>query len=176
MVDECVRKSMCRKTREEILKKRFPMRFSRWFDESHVKNTNCYGYVFNMWIVSEDDDRFSYLGWTERDAKPYYIKEEAEEAFLLDMKNLRFKVRKLKNIPKPRTNRINFAFFVGKEGEKLNGDFHFVRQNHDGSWSDKLGFGGEVEKFKDIDGKTCLPHKANYDEIEFVGYYQVLVK
>ena len=33
MVDECVRKSMCRKTREEILKKRFPMRFSRWFDE-----------------------------------------------------------------------------------------------------------------------------------------------
>ena len=76
MIDDCVRKQRCRKTRQEILKKHFPMRFTRWYDEAHIRHTNCYGYVFNMWIVSEDDDRFSYLGWTERDAKPYYIKEK----------------------------------------------------------------------------------------------------
>lgn len=133
MIDKCELMIRCRKTRNEISKKYFPSRFTRWYDEAHIKNTNCYGYVFDMCIVSKDDNRFSYLGWTEREMKCYYTKEEAEEAMLLDMKNLRFRVRKLKREPKPKNNKINFAFFLGKSGGEPNGDFHFVRQNHDGT-------------------------------------------
>ena len=176
MIDECMLRQRCRKTRQEILKKHFPMRFTRWYDEAHVDNTNCYGYVFNMWIVSEEDRRFSYLGWTEMEDNVCYTKEDAEKAFLLDIKNLGFKVRKINKAPKPKNNKINVAFFIGKTAYKTNGDFHFARQNHDGTWSHKLGFKGEVERFVNIDGKTCLPHESDYDEIEFVGYYQVSIK
>ena len=176
MIDKCVLNLRCRRTRNEILKKQFPMRFTRWYDENHIKNTNCYGYIFNMNIISEEDERFSYLGWTERERKFYYTKETAEEAMLLDMKNLRFKVRKLKKVPKPKRNKINFAFFLGMTAGKPNGDFHFVRQNHDGSWSEKLGYDGEVGIFKDTNNKVCFPHKSDYDEIDFIGYYQASIK
>ena len=176
MIDDCVRKQRCRKTRQEILKKHFPMRFTRWYDEAHIRHTNCYGYVFDMCILSEDD-RFSYLGWTELEDNVCYTKEDAEKSFLLDMSNLGFKVRKMKKAPKPKNNKINIAFFIGKTAGETNGDFHFVRQNHDGTWSHKLGYEGEVERFvTNCDNKLCLPHNSDYEEIEFVGYYQVSIK
>ena len=176
MIDDCMLRQRCRKTRQEILKKHFPMRFARWYDDDHIRYTNCYGYVFNMWIVSEEDHRFSYLGWTEMEDNVCYTKEDAEKAFLLDMRNLGFKVRKINKAPKPKNNKINIAFFIGKTIDKANGDFHFARQNHDGTWSHKLGFEGKVERFVNMDGKTCLPHESDYEEIEFVGYYQVSIK
>ena len=45
-------------------------------------------------------------------------------------------------------------------------DFHFIRENSDGSWSHKLGFSASVEKVK--------PSKYLFDEYEYVKTLEIV--
>lgn len=172
MVDNLFFKRRCLKTREKLLRKTIPFRFTKIYESMYIDNTNCYAYLFNEFIPFREDERFSYLGWTQYECKAYYSAKEAEKMMLLDLKNLGFKVRKLRHMPRVRNNRLNFAFFVGITAGKPDGDFHFVRQNINGSWSQKLGYEGRVDYFRNLDGKICPPHKSDYEEVRFIGYYQ----
>lgn len=172
MVDELFLKRRCLKTRERLQKKCIPFRFAKMYDSMFIDNTNCYAYLFNEFISVREDERFGYLGWTAYDNDAYYTAEEAEKMMLLDLNNLGFRVRKLRTMPKVRNNRLNFAFFIGITAGKPDGDFHFVRQNINGTWSQKLGYEGRVDFFRKQDGTICPPHKSDYEEVQFVGYYQ----
>ena len=46
------------------------------------------------------------------------------------------------------------------------------RANINGTWSQKLGYEGRVDYFRNLDGKICPPHKSDHEEVQFVGYYQ----
>ena len=172
MVDKDMLKKRCLDEKRRLRKKHFPFCYMKMFDIIHIDNTNCFAYVLNQFITSNHDGRYSYLGWTEFDENAYYTEEDAEKMMILDFNNLGFKVKKLKKEPKVKNNRINFAFFVGITAGKEDGDFHFVRQNLNGKWSHKLGYGGEVEYFKNSFGKYCSPHESDFEEVKFVGYYQ----
>ena len=53
-------------------------------------------------------------------------------------------------------------------------DFHFMRMDNDGTWSEKDGYKGEIRKVVKASGEPALPDEINYENWTFQGYYWIL--
>ncbi len=153
-------KTATRLFKDYFKSQKYPFEFSLegWKDEDVVENTNCYRYAFNMqW---RDDDRrvMAFLGWSYGKLHEHVTGPAAFGRFEIDLKRMGFKFQETtdaKSLPK---RGYKIALFVYES------DFHFARQNADGSWSHKEGFGAEVELLTDEDGNLITPYELKQNQ------------
>lgn len=87
---------------------------------------------------------------------------EAEKAFMLDMQILGISCRKSSFQETLLANEWKIILFYDDFFEDSY-DFHFIRQDKDGSWSYKEGMNGKTWSFSG--------NPENVSELDFVGYY-----
>ncbi len=148
-----------------ILKRHFksvtyPFEFSldEWQKEAVIKNTNCYRYAFN--IPWEDDDQriMSFLGWSFGKLYEHVSGQQGFSRFEIDLKRMGFSYNETEDEKSVPEKGYKIALYI------YEGDFHFARQNVDGRWSEKNGFGAPVQLLLDDAGNSTIPSKVRQDE------------
>lgn len=138
--------------RNNIKNNQYPLCYEDDF-QFYNKNPkfNCYAYALGL----KTPNRFFGLKWegvhlynpgTISSFKMIlYDRSSLIEAFLADCDALGFNVSDKNNLE---YNSFNVAVYF--ERWTNFGDFHFIRQNNDGTWSNMKGVGGEVELLTDL--------------------------
>lgn len=131
---------------------------------------NCYGYLFGFtgteYIRIYKRGLWN-LGYLCDTSFRFESKREAEEILKSDFEILKLKLVNSSEAEKLKFGELKFAMYYSDY------DFHFVRQNADGTWSHKVGWErypeslrvGENGKLEDV-----LRNKPDY---ELVGIYKV---
>lgn len=151
-----------RMIRETIRKNRYPLPIQK---EDAKLDGNCYAYAIGSKYEEDPEnnngDEYIYnLGnMSNFKHEPTSI-EEAEKMFLADMKVLGISARKSYLKEKIENGEWKIAFFLKNDDDY---DFHFVRQDKDGKWSEKECINGRVRKLGMK--PKCRRH------YELVGYY-----
>lgn len=149
-----------------ILKKyfkklKYPFEFSMdlWESEDVIENTNCYRYAFDI-VWEEYDERIvmAFLGWSYGKVYEHATGQQGFSRFEIDLKRMGFSywiVTDEKTVPE---KGYKIALYI------YEADFHFARQNSDGRWSEKVGFGGSVQLLLDDEGNNITPTQVKQDE------------
>ncbi|MBQ8844806.1 MAG: hypothetical protein IJ008_02190 [Clostridia bacterium] len=139
-------------------------------------NYNCYGYVFGLtgeqyqdinqqgvWNLGFTDQTF---GFVERFGNPNVVR------YLLknDFKKLKLKLYESNENEKLNQGEIKFALYSCEQ------DFHFVRQDADGTWSHKMGWNCVEEKFETENGKLKKYFPRGDKNYELMGIYKSRLK
>lgn len=140
-------------------------------DKVYTYKYNCYGYIFGF--TGEQYDRFSdnyswTLGFSDDKFKnaSFEDKNLVEKMLKSDFKFLRLGLMQSYEQEKIEDGEIKFALYACDK------DFHFVRQNADGTWSHKRGWKNEPEVLE-IDRKKGLQKTLNlHRKYELVGIYK----
>lgn len=135
------------------IKEKTPLEYSdkgEWEDPLVVENTNCYRYAFDIPWRDSVQKAMCFLGWSIGHME-HITGEKAFFRFEIDLKRMGFNFEIVdddKTVPKKGRK---IALFVYEH------DFHFARQNADGTWSEKDGFGSPVSLFLDDHGNYARP-------------------
>lgn len=150
-------------------KKKYPFEFSLespWNDPKVIEGTNCYRYAFDMPWISNDRIVMAFLGWSI--GKYEHSRGDVGfSRFQIDLARMGFKFKETKD-----------AITVPKEGYKIalfifEKDFHFARQNADGNWSEKNGFGAPVELMQDDNGNIITPDQFKCEKEFTLKMYHI---
>ena len=152
---------------ESIQKNSYPLEYKHI---SYYDSSNCYSYVIgSRYIENSNEEEYIYnIGCISNKETPKNI-QEAEEAFLSDMKVLGINVRKSNFDEQTKEQEWKVVFFydswsIDLEGEHIQlCDFHFARQDADGEWSHQEGIKRPIRPL----GKK----PENCTDLDLVGYY-----
>lgn len=149
------------------LKYPFEFTMNSWETEEIVENTNCYRYAFDL-AWREDDQRvMAFLGWSYGKMYEHATGEKGFSRFEIDLKRMGFDYRIIddeKTIPE---KGYKIALYIYES------DFHFARQNADGRWSEKVGFGGPVQLLLDDKGNNITPTQVKQTEPFEIRIYHI---
>lgn len=140
-------------------------------------NYNCYGYIFGftgeqyedinnnigIWNLGFTDQTF---GLAYRFGNPYVVKILLKN----DFKKLKLKLHNSNENEKIKNGEIKFAIYGCEQ------DFHFVRQNADGTWSHKMGWNCVEEEFKTKNGKLEKSFERGDHDYELMGIFKSRLK
>lgn len=140
-------------------------------------NYNCYGYVFGftgeqykdineygVWNLGFTDQTF---GLIERFGNPIVVNRLLKQ----DFKKFKLKLFDSYEKEKIEDGEIKFAVYGCEQ------DFHFVRQDADGTWSHKMGWNCVEEEFKtEPDGRLRRVFERGYKEYDLMGIYKSRLK
>lgn len=160
----------------------------RWNAEDVKGKNNCYSYAMN--ILWKEDGVGLYPGFTTglrpEETGATGSSERLEMLVMQDVENFRTIIR-----PSGKEEDAGEGFYkiaIALDGRR---DYHFYRQNPDGTWSHKLGNAGEVENVDAsgniiYDPETCdrnyipppnsgvtAPFENGRDYRTFVGFYDI---
>lgn len=164
---------------DSIAKEIFPLQFTpeKWRD--CYKHTNCYAYAINSRVVNHDTCAVYDLGgfYNLNQGLILMTKLQAEAALYKDLTLIGLKADKVKysQLELPNENHYNICLFI-KNTTWYNHpytDFHFVRQDIDGSWSHKMGRQGLPEQLTSKSEKPHLIIKYSGLGYTLVGYYSL---
>lgn len=151
---------------KSIKENRYPLKISK--KDTYLKG-NCYAYAIGSKYEESDtyyDREYIYnLGSISNLPDPATSKE-AENAFIADMKVLDISVRESYLKEKVKKGEWKIALFFEEDNNFH--DFHFIRQDEDGKWSEKEGINGKVKKM----GRRPKCRKGYI----LVGYYMLNCK
>jgi len=144
--------------------------------EEH-RNNNCYTYAINQPVNPYTDKPYEYYEYCQpgflggKGIEPdYSYDERLVELAKKDLKNLGYKL--IKSSFKGYIDDKNcwkVAFCYGDN------DYHWYRQNKDGTWSHK--WGEEKVKYKDENGKIIRnPETCNRGKYKYFGGYFLIKK
>lgn len=159
--------------KEEISKRNYPPTFNGDMEYYNSYNYlfNCYAYAMqfglNSRILDEynnSESRLYYASYSPIVFTPGFVKREniyikskemLTDYFLEDCDALGISAKESTIASMPKEDSYKIVIYLRKKfeysvGEKYR-DFHFFRQNDDGTWSDKLGYNNEVSKVTDMD-------------------------
>lgn len=142
-------------------------KYEEYSDSNIIANTNCYAYAFDVQILEDNHAFFGFLGWTIGKYEQVPNKQVSTERLMVDIARMGFKAEETKDAGIPEKG-FKIAFFFLNDG-----DFHFMRLDEDGTWSEKNGYGGEIRKVVDEQGNPMLPEDISYGYDEFVAYYWI---
>ncbi len=153
--------------RESIKQNRYPLKYE-W--RSLYTDSNCYSYALGSgYKETRHSEGYIYNLGCMSGYDPPKDKKEAEEAFRADMEVLGIKVRKSSLEEQIQEGEWKVVLFFDYEFDEIlkipYRDFHFARQNGDGSWSHKEFIEGPVRNL----GST--PKYCTY--LDLVGYYML---
>lgn len=160
-------RKMCKELKE-IMKyfKQVP-EYMDMTDENAINCTNCYAYAFGITLEQDAHQYFGFLGWTIGKYENVRNVELAESRLSIDVARMGLKLIKVEDANMPEKG-FKIAFFLMSDG-----NFHFMRINKDGTWSEKNGYGGKVQRVEDDEGNALLPEQIRFPEGTFVGYYNI---
>ena len=116
-----------------------------------TKLANCFEHAcFNLPNLKLAE--FSYQETKLFDLRDFQFQSEEQIAknFTNLLKKCGLKVERLKKEVIIKDNQWIVALYFGNNGSIMNVDFHFLRQEKDGRWSSKHGWGGDVEYFDSL--------------------------
>lgn len=158
--------------KKSIRRNRYPIEDWRC---SYYTNNNCYGYGlgaeynennYKIFPENEDEEYIYNLGCISG-SKPARNIKEAERNFMADMKVLDILVRKSYLEERIQNGEWKVVLFYDQE-DPDSYNFHFARQDVDGTWSHKEYCNGPVKRF-DGNPEGCT-------DLQIVGYYILKVK
>ncbi len=151
------------KIRESILQNKYPLEYDPSFNSG-----NCYAYAIGSKYNDVDfrNDFIYNLGNISHIIYPPKNLLEAEKAFKLDMQILGISCRRTSFQEILLPNEWKVVFFYYNYFEKFY-DFHFIRQDKNGSWSYKEGISGRTRSF--------YGNPENISELDLVGYYALKI-
>lgn len=146
--------------RKSIQENRYPLQYQYL---SYYKSSNCYSYAIgSKYVESESDDEYIYNLGCMSGLYPARNRLEAEKAFISDMDVIGINVRKSSFEEQLHEQEWKIAFFYDDYCVYFY-DFHFARQNADGSWSHQEGIRRPIR---------CFEYSPEYcTDIELLGYY-----
>lgn len=153
--------------RESMKQNRYPLKYESRYSYS---DSNCYSYALGSRYKEERySEGYIYNLGSMSGYDPPKDKKEAEEAFMSDMKVLGIKVRKSSLSEETRNGEWKVVLFFDYEFDEIYKisfrDFHFARQDEDGSWSHKEFIEGPVRS---------LGSNPEYcTDLDLVGYYML---
>lgn len=150
---------------KEIIRCRDNVTYDMDYDyQSNTSNTNCYAYglgaVIPEWFVEKFDTGYEfYPGVLSSKDMPRTSSDVIEHTYE-DLENLGLFYKSCDPLESTSDGVYKIAIYTENISFLLqmfgcNTDFHFKRQNIDGIWSEKLGFGRDIcysKKLKPIDG------------------------
>ena len=147
----------------------FPPKFdiNEWnSDMAKIEYLNCYAYAMGFDIPIPDQRIWGYLGWTDGhfDASTDKI---AINRFMKDVRAMGRKIQITKNENVSRKG-YKVGLYINSKGS-----FHFIRQEREGFWTEKDGYGGKVQIITDDKGKTLNPSEFSMDEMELVSLFEI---
>lgn len=147
----------------------FPPKFDidRWnSDLAKVEHLNCYAYAMGFDLPIPDQRIWGYLGWTDG----HYNASVGKVAVNRFIKDVRAMGRKIY---------VTRSESVSRKGYKValyldeNGGFHFIRQESEGFWTEKSGYGGKVQVITDNKGNYLKPSQFNIEDMKFVSMFEI---
>ena len=160
-------KKMCKELKSIMRNFRGVPEYAEMTDEAAIRCTNCYAYAFGLTLFVEAHEYFGFLGWTIGKYENVKGVKLAESRLATDVSRMGLNLLKSEDASMPEKG-FKIAFFLMDDG-----NFHFMRINKDGTWSEKNGYGGPVQKLEDDEGNALLPEQIRFPEATFVGYYVV---
>lgn len=152
------RKEKRARIRESIVRNKYPLKYDPFFDSG-----NCYAYAIGSKFKDPDGYDYIYnLGNISHIIYPPTTMLEAERAFKYDMAFLKISCRDSSFQEALSPDEWKVILFYD-DYFKDSYDFHFIRQDKDGTWSYKDGVYGKTYSFNGNPEKAC--------ELAFVGYY-----
>ena len=145
-------------------------------DKVYNYKFNCYGYIFGFTGEQYDrfDDKYNWiLGFSDEkyeNITSYEDRNIVEKMLKSDFKFLKLRLNLSDEQEKIEDGEIKFALYACDK------DFHFVRQNADGTWSHKRGWIQEPETL-DLDRRQGLPRVLKlHRNYELIGIYKAKMK
>lgn len=156
--------------RESMRKNRYPLKYEWRYSYS---DSNCYSYALGSGYREERySEGYIYNLGSMSGYDPPKDKKEAEEAFIADMKVLGINVRKSSLEEEIQEGEWKVVLFFDYEFDEIikipYRDFHFARQNEDGSWSHK--------EFKEGPVRQLSSNPEYCTDLDLVGYYMLKVE
>lgn len=153
--------------RESIKQNRYPLKYE-W--RSIYADSNCYSYALGSgYKENRHSEGYIYNLGSMSGYDPPKDNKEAEEAFMSDMKVLGIKVRKSSLDEEMQEGEWKVVLFFACELDEIPfRDFHFARQNEDGSWSHKECIEGPVRQLSS--------NPEYYTDLDLVGYYMLKIE
>lgn len=135
------------------------------------KMFNCYLYALDA-CTDFREEYYECLfvpGFLSRGEKNDYrhTKEKVLKYFIEDCKILKLNVSKTSLKEKTAEDEYKIAVYVWKDE-----DYHFVRQDSNGNWSEKQGWNGEIETVKESD----IRRKGRLGEYRYIGMFKISKK
>ena len=130
------------------------------------KTMNCYAYCFDVAINDTAYD-FLFPGCISRFDSPrdLYTEEQVISGFIRDAQYLGFSVRE--DDGRKDNSEYRVAVYIHPAFHDYPLGFHFSRQDADGTWSEKLGWDGPVQK-NGIEGDIPENLEAEFMRLEKV--------
>ena len=171
MTDKRPNRSALRRNAKElkiIMKERNRLpKYEVWTDPKVIANSNCYAWAFNIPVQEDEQSFFGFLGWTIGKYEAVQNKEVSIQRLLTDIARMGFKAEQTMDAGIPEKG-FKIALFLFHDG-----DFHFMRMDEDGTWSEKDGYGGEIRKVLDEEGNPILPEEIDYGCNESMSYFWI---
>lgn len=138
----------------------YPFDFSleEWQKEKVIENTNCYRYAFDMPWDYDDQRIMSFLGWSYGKLYEHATGQQGFSRFEIDLKRMGFSYQETDDEKSVPEKGYKIALYIYED------DFHFARQNADGRWSEKNGYGAPVQLLLDDEGNDITPSQVRQDE------------
>lgn len=136
--------------------------------------TNCYAYVLNkpsIGIASPGNSQ----GYDPYNLNNYFTKEVLEEMVSLDKAAYNFEFEPIGKYEKCLDNYYKVALVV--DSNPTNSDYHWYRQNSDGTWSHKITStpASKYDHNEEIifDPENCDRRTLSNNYTQFIGFYQI---
>lgn len=165
-------KVLKRELKKCISKNNYPPQYSpqKW----NNKKFNCYLYALDLCMDFQpylDDGRIvpGIPGFLSRAENNDYreIKEKTLQYFIEDCEILNLNISETTLDEKINKNEYKIAVYVEEYD-----DFHFVRQDSNGKWSEKAGWGGDIRQVK----KEDIVSDSYKNRYKFIGMFKVSKK
>lgn len=166
MTQEAELREMRRALRKMLSQKRYPLIYGTMEENRY---TNCYAYAFDVVLMADDVRFFGFLGWTIGKYEWVTSPKEAISLLKIDVKCMGKNIEECENAEIPQKGYKIASFLMPT------GDFHFMRQDEDGTWSEKDGYEGNIRKVVAEDETPILPEEVTYKggEAVFLGYFHI---
>lgn len=148
-----------------------------WNDPDNIYRANCYGYILNRVSTDYDDDYAGYLfqpGYKTGDTFEFTCTDIIDKV-TSDLAELGRTIRSSTYSEVPGSNEYKIALVIDPGGFLRNPDYHWYRQNSDGTWSHKRGL-TEVTNLDAsgniiLDPRTCDRDYPGRPYSTWCGYY-----
>jgi len=147
--------------------------YSKDFDKYFLCNCYCYALGFkyptlfhHIYKHITDEDFGHNIGFI---SKKDYIKDinMILETLYSDLDILKISVYDSSINTHPKHGGYKISLFLENSGE----DFHFIRQNYDGSWSDKIGYTSTIRQLDYPE-----PEDLNYKHVKTIEIVKPVIK
>lgn len=161
-------KKLKKKIEKCIDKTSFPPKYEpkKWEKKSY----NCYLYALDACADFRKEYSKYWIapGFLSRGKKNDYrdTKKKVLQYFIEDCKILKLNVSKTSLEEKIAEDEYKIAVYVWKDE-----DYHFVRQDSNGNWSEKQGWGGEIETVNESEIR-----KRQLREYRYIGMFKISKK